>query len=250
MKPIALQLYSLREEAAADFAGVLRTVADIGYVGVEFAGLHGQAPAAIKTIVDDLGLQVCSAHMALPTSENAAQLIDECGALGITKLISGFGPDQFKTLEETQRSAEKFAAAVDLLAGTGIDFGMHNHWWEFETVEGQVPEDVVLAAVPGMFAELDVYWAQVGSGDAPAAVKRLAQHARLLHIKDGMVEPRAPMTAVGAGVLDMPAIIGAADPAVTEWVIVELDACATDMTQAVRDSYTYLVGQGLARGNK
>ncbi len=250
MKPIALQLYSLREEAQKDFAAVLSTVAEMGYVGVEFAGLHGMAPAAVKAIVDDLGLQVASAHMALPTADNAAQLIDECGALGVTKLISGFGPDQFANLDECQRTAEKFAAAVELLAGTDISFGMHNHWWEFKAIDGQMPEDIVLNAVPGMFAELDVYWAQVGCGDAPGSVKRLADRCRLLHIKDGMVEPTNPMTAVGKGVLDMPAVIGAANLDVTEWMIVELDACATDMTEAVRDSYTYLVGNGLAKGNK
>ncbi len=36
--PISLQLYPLREEAAQDFSGALKTVADRGYVGVEFAG--------------------------------------------------------------------------------------------------------------------------------------------------------------------------------------------------------------------
>lgn len=250
MKPISIQLYSLREEAASDFAAVLKTVADIGYVGVEFAGLHGMAPAAVRAIIDDLGLQVSSAHMALPTVENAAQLIDECHTLGITKLVSGFGPDQFATMDEIKASAAKFATAVEVLKGTGIDFGMHNHWWEFKPVDGQMPEDLVLDMVPGMFAEIDVYWAEVGAGNAAAAVARLAKYARLLHLKDGHIDPASPMTAVGHGKLDMPAIVGAADPNVTEWMIVELDACATDMTEAVRDSYTYLVGNGLAKGNK
>ncbi|MCC7494882.1 MAG: sugar phosphate isomerase/epimerase [Fimbriimonadaceae bacterium] len=250
MKPIALQLYTLREAAQADFAGVLQQVAEIGYVAVEFAGLHGVAPVTVKQWCDDLGLQVCSAHMALPTADNAAQLIDECGALGCTKLVSGYGPDQFKTLELCRATAARFQQAAELLQPAGIKFGMHNHYWEFEAIDGQMPEDVVLAAAPSIFAELDVYWAEVGCGDAPGSVKRLAARCDLLHIKDGPVEPRSPMTAVGQGKVDLPAVIAAADPSVTEWLIVELDACATDMLQAVRDSYSYLVGQGLARGNR
>ena len=38
MKPISVQLYSLRDEAAKDFKAVVRRVAEIGYKGVEPAG--------------------------------------------------------------------------------------------------------------------------------------------------------------------------------------------------------------------
>lgn len=33
--PVALQLYSVREALAKDFVGVIKKVANIGYVGVE-----------------------------------------------------------------------------------------------------------------------------------------------------------------------------------------------------------------------
>jgi len=48
------------------------------------------------------------------------------------------------------------------------------------------------------------------------------------------------MVAVGQGKMNIPAVIKAADPEVLEWLIVELDACDTDMTTAVRESYEYL----------
>ncbi len=140
--------------------------------------------------------------------------------------------------------------AVELLAGTGISFGLHNHWAEFEAVDGKLPEDVMLDNVPELFAQLDVYWVAKGGQDPVATVKRLADRAPVLHIKDGPLDPPQPMTAVGKGVLDMPAIIAAADESVLEWVIVELDSCGTDMMEAVKDSYDYLVGEGLAIGNK
>ncbi len=250
MKPIGLQLYTLRDAAAADFAGVLKQVADIGYVAVEFAGLHNLSPKEVKAIVDDLGLKVCSAHMPLPTADNAAQLIEDCQTLGIPRLVSGFGPDQMKTLAGVKDCAAKFQQAAELLKPSGVRFGFHNHYWEFETVEGQIPQDVLLAEAPDAFCELDVYWAEVGCGDAPGSVARLKKHCELLHLKDGNIEPKQPMTAVGAGKLDFPAIIAAADESVTQYVIVELDSCATDMMQAVKDSYSYLIGNGLAKGNK
>jgi actin-like ATPase involved in cell morphogenesis len=57
------------------------------------------------------------------------------------------------------------------------------------------------------------------------------------------------MTALGEGVVDIPGVV-AAGAGSTEWLVVELDRCATDMMQAVRKSYQYVIGKGLALGNK
>ncbi len=250
MTPISIQLYTLREEAAKDFPAVLKTLADIGYTGVEFAGLHGHSPAEIKKIVDDLGLQVSSSHTALPTAENIAQVVDTEKTLGNTRLISGFGPDQFKTLDDCKRSAEKFQTAALLAQENGMTFGMHNHWWEFLTVDGHLVYDYVLEAAPDIFSELDVYWAAYGGSDPAKVVAQHKDRLPVLHIKDGMLEKDESMLAVGSGKVDFPAIVSAADPNVLKWLIVELDRCATDMTEAVRQSYSYLTSSGLASGNK
>jgi hypothetical protein len=58
------------------------------------------------------------------------------------------------------------------------------------------------------------------------------------------------MLAVGSGKMDVPAVINAADPKVLQWLVVELDNCATDMLTAVAQSYAYLTHNGLAQGNK
>lgn len=47
------------------------------------------------------------------------------------------------------------------------------------------------------------------------------------------------MMALGSGVIDIPAIV-AASRGTAEWLIVELDECATDMSEAVRGSFSYL----------
>ncbi|MCK5328239.1 MAG: sugar phosphate isomerase/epimerase, partial [Candidatus Latescibacteria bacterium] len=80
-------------------------------------------------------------------------------------------------------------------------------------------------------------------------VRELGVRAPLLHIKDGPCTKEAPMTAVGEGVVDFRSIVEAAGET-AEWMIVELDRCATDMMEAVATSYTYLIEEGLARGNK
>jgi sugar phosphate isomerase/epimerase len=102
---------------------------------------------------------------------------------------------------------------------------------------------------PGVFFEVDTYWAQTGGVEAADLVRKLGAKAPLLHIKDGPCVKGEPMTAVGDGVMDVGAIVNAGKP-YTEWMIVELDACATDIIEAVAKSYSYLVGKGFAHGTK
>jgi len=248
--PISIQLYSLREQAKDDFTGVLKKVADMGYVGVEPAGLHGMSPAEVKKVLDDLGLVASSTHGPFPNKDNVNEIVDTAKTLGYTRHISGMGPDNFKDLETTLASAKKFQEAAELLKGTGITFGAHNHWWEFDKLfDGKTPHRVLMENAPDLFAQVDTYWVAVGGQDAAETVKKLGARAPLLHIKDGPMDRQKAMTAIGAGKMDWKAVIGAAADT-TEWLIVELDRCDTDMVEAVAASYTYLVSEGLAKGRK
>jgi sugar phosphate isomerase/epimerase len=86
--------------------------------------------------------------------------------------------------------------------------------------------------------------------DPAEVVRGLGARAPLLHLKDGPADSRtSDMTALGTGAMDLAAIVDAGKPH-TEWLIVELDRCATDMMEAVVESYQYLTKAGLARGNK
>lgn len=255
MKPLGIQLYTLRKDVypgGDDLPGVLKTVAEIGYKGVEFAGLHGNDPKEIAKIVADLGLKVCSSHAGVPDKDNVQQIVDTESTLGNTRVIGGIGPEDVKTIDGCKAAAEKFNTAAELLKPHGMTFGFHNHWWEFDTViGGKRVYDILLAEAPGVFSELDVYWAAYGGSDPVEVIKQHSSRIPLLHIKDGMLKQGEHIhTAVGSGMMKTPEIVRAADPNVLQWLIVELDACATDMLEAVRESYYYLTKQGLASGNK
>lgn len=254
MKPIALQLYTLRKDVypgGADLPGVMKTVAEIGYKGVELAGLHGNEPKEIAKIASDLGITICSSHAGVPNRDTVQQIVDTESALGNKRIVGGFGPNDFQTLDACKASAAKFAEAAALLKPHGMTFGFHNHWWEFAAVDGQMIYDCIMAEAPEVFSELDVYWCAFGKSDPAKVTAQYKSRIPLLHIKDGMLrEGEHVHTAVGSGKLDFRSIIDAADPDVLDWLIVELDACATDMLEAVKESYKYLTSQGLASGNK
>jgi sugar phosphate isomerase/epimerase len=251
VKPISIQLYTLRELAKTDLIGVLKRLAGVGYVGVEPFSLYDNQAKDVRKALDDLGLVCSSMHMRFPDKSNINELADIAGTLGFDMVISGLGADDFKTRDALQRTINRAGAAADLVAEKGLRFGYHNHAWEFDKVEGQVPYEALLAEVPKMFSQLDIYWAaNFGTVDPAAVIRAHAQRIPVLHVKDGTLVRKEPNLAVGKGKIDVPACIHAADADTLGWLVVELDHCATDMFTAVEDSYKYLVGEGLARGNR
>ncbi len=252
MKPVALQLYSVRELCAQDFPGTLKRVAEVGYKGVETAGYNGLTAAQVRGLCDDLGLQVVSGHGPLPTDENVEQCIADAQTLGYTTLVSGFGPGDMDTLDKVKACAEKFQRGAELLKPAGLEFAFHNHWWEFHKLDGRLVYDLLLELAPDVKSELDVYWATFGGTDPVEVLAKHGARVPLLHLKDGPLtgDPPDPHTAVGAGKVAMPRIVEAADPGVLRWLIVELDHCATDMFEAVAQSYRYLTESGLGEGTR
>jgi len=250
LAPVSVQLFSVRDEAAKDIIGVLKKIAGFGYKGVEFAGLHGHSPSEIRKVLEDLGLVASSAHVGLPTRENVGEMLDTAHTLGYSMMIAGRGPDDFKTLDAISRAADAFQSAAALLP-KGVRLGYHNHWWEFNRVDGRLGLDFFLERAPGIFSQLDVYWAaHFGAVDV---AKFLAEHKKRtpsLHIKDGPLVRDLPHTAVGKGKMNIPSIVKAADPKTLKWLVVELDSCATDMMTAVKESCDYLTSQGLGEGNR
>ena len=248
-KPISVQLYSLREASAKDFPGVIRAVGKIGYAGVEPAGFFGLKPRELRKIVEEEGMRISSSHGPWASPDNLAEVIDTAGELGVELVSSGFGQEAFTDAAAIRKTAETVNAMDDKLRAAGLTLFLHNHWWEFQLIDGRLKFDVFAELAPRVSFEIDTYWAaNFGAVDPVAVVKKYARRTPLLHIKDGPLVKEKPMVAVGKGKMNIRPIVTAADPAVLRWLVVELDECATDMLDAVRDSYTWLVSQGFAMG--
>lgn len=249
--PIALQLYTVRDALSESFEKTVRRVAEMGYVGVETAGFPGTTPAAAAQLFADLGLEVAGAHSPLPLGDRQNEVLDTMAALGCKRLICAAMPrDEFNSMDGIKRVADSLNQAHEVAQANGLTFGYHNHWWEYGQVDGRRADQVLLEHLdPSIWFEVDTYWVQTAGPDPVDVIQALGARAPLLHIKDGPAVQTEPMVAAGEGVMDIPAII-AAGREHAEWLIVELDRCATEMPVAVEKSYQYLVGQGLARGNR
>jgi len=250
LTPVAVQLYSLRDAAAHDYRAVLERVAAAGFLGVEFADLHGNDPRTVRSWVADLGLTGVAAHRPLPVGDAESRVLDELSQLGVDTLVVPWAaPERFADLAAIRGLADDLVEAHQNAAARGIALGYHNHDFEVATkIDGRTGLAQLFDLVgPSVFAEVDVYWVRVGGADPAALIAELGPRVRLLHIKDGPADDTAsPMTAVGSGIIDFPAIVAASlDVA---WHIVELDACATDMFEAIEASQRWLVDGGLSRG--
>ncbi len=251
--PISVQLYSVRAQInERGLPALLKTIADIGYAGVEFAGYKGLAPAELRKILDDLGLRASSTHGALPTSKNLKEIVEDARALGFTTHVCGPGfGNKVASRDEVLRAAAELQAGAELLRREGLRLAVHNHEYEFDRVfDGQTPHEILRDHAPDLLFELDTYWAAVGGHDPAKVLRQLGARAPLLHIKDGPKQRAAAMTAVGRGAMEWAPVFAAADEKALEWAIVELDACETDMVAAVADSYAYLVSTGYAVGRR
>ncbi len=249
---ISVQLYSLRDEAAKDFEGVLRRLGEVGFIGVELAGFHDLTPKQYAAIVTESGLVTSSAHLTDLSPDGLNAALDDLQEIGCDVAVCAFlPPERFADLDSIQRSADALNKANDIARARGLSLGYHNHWWEFSTsLDGQTAWSALIERLDTtVFVELDIYWTTLGGADPRQVIADLGDRLWLLHVKDGPCDaPESPMVAVGSGTVDIPTILTSAPTA--KWHIVELDRCATDMFTAIADSYRYLVDSGLSQGRK
>ena len=246
--PLALQLYTVRDEIATGRAAVLAAIRSCGYGAVEPYDVRAD-PDAQRAGLDEAGLAVCSVH-ARALGEEAEALLDGARRLGAdTVIVPAVPPERFAGRAAVAALARDLNEAAARAADAGLRFGYHNHDFEFAQVDGRAALEVLADALdPGVLLEVDTYWAAVGlqdPGAVPALLGRLGDRVRYLHVKDGPATSRDDsMTAVGTGRMPVTEILAAAPAA--EWHVVELDRCATDMLTAVRDSIGWLAERGLA----
>jgi sugar phosphate isomerase/epimerase len=243
--PVALQLYTLREELGRGRADILRRVAALGYGAVEPYDVVSD-PDGLRADIDAAGLAVCSVH-ARPFGEQAEATWRGLATAGAgTVIVPHMPPERFADADGVAGLARELNALAARAADRGLRLGYHNHDFELSSLIGGRPALEVLAGQldPAVLLEVDTYWAAVGGQDVPGLLRRLGERVRYLHVKDGPVTRDDPMTALGRGRMPVAEILAAAPGA--EWHVVELDYCATDMMEAVGDSMTWLIDHGLA----
>ena len=244
--PVALQLYTVRDEMARDFAGTVRAVGQIGYAGVEMAGYGDLSAEQMAALLQEAGLRAASTHVALDRLEgNLDAEIEYCLAIGCDHLVLPWLAPERRAPADLRALAPRLNEFGRRCRERGITFGYHNHDFEFVRDDGAYLLDHLLDATdPALVTlELDVYWAAFAGVDPASYLRQRAGRVPLVHLKD--MAPDRSFAEVGDGTLDLQAIFAAAEQG-AHWYIVENDAPKMPSLESARRSLENLRSLGKA----
>ena len=246
--PVALQLYTVRDEAARDFVGTLDQVAGIGYTGVELAGYGPLTAAALRAKLDALGLAVAGSHIALARMETELPaIIRECHTLGCPTLVCPFLPPERRG-EAAFRDVATLLNRIGAAArAEGLALCYHNHAFEFETIiDGLTAYDWLAANTdPALVQlELDAYWVAKAEHNPTALLAQYTGRVPLVHLKDMTADAEQTFAPVGTGSVDFAPIFDAAERGGVQWYIVEQDRAEGSAIDAARTSFANLKQMG------
>lgn len=239
---VGLQLYTIRDAMTADPLGTLKKVSEMGYKNMEMASysngmFYGYAPKEFKKIINDLGMEIISSHAAVEstgiTTENAQKMAADHAEAGVKFCVQPWVNEQDRNIETYKRMVGDWNKVGEIMKSVGIQFGYHNHNFEFATIDGIVPYyDLYLAELdPELVTmELDLFWATKAGQDPVAMFEKYPGRFQLLHLKDMSLD-NAPyfdvikddITSVGSGLIDFKRILAAKETAGVKYTFVEDD---------------------------
>lgn len=265
---IALQLYSIRDAINAENAvEVLKSLADMGYDGVELAGLYGMSAAELKAAADAAGLAVVSAHINwFELTGDTDGWVENLKVLGCAQaVIPHMTADNLPGGANWADVEAKIRALAATLNENGIRLAYHNHDFEFELVGGETKLDYLyrVFSLEELSCQIDTCWVNVAGTDPAAYVRKYEGRCPTVHFKDfhGVkngcpyaligVEDKKPddtgtfeFRPCGSGVQDFAQILAASEAVGADWVIVEQDSpsMGKSSVECAQMSISYLKG--------
>jgi sugar phosphate isomerase/epimerase len=243
---IGLQLYTVRADMQKDVEGTLAKIAEIGFKEVEFAGYFNRTPEQIKTTLKKNGLSAPSAHVSLAVMKDKAnwqKTLEVSQAIGHKYLILAYlMPNERTSFDDYKRLTEVMNQAGADCKKAGIQFGYHNHDFEFMAMEGQMPFDHLLKNTDPKLVkiELDLYWIEKAKQSWSKYFDMYPGRYELLHVKDMDNTPKEFFTEVGRGKIDFKAIFAQAKKAGVKHYFVEQDQTPASPFDSIKVSYDYL----------
>lgn len=239
---VGLQLYTIRDAMAADVPGTLKKLSDMGYKNLELANyadgkFYGYVPAEFKKMVSDLGMDIVSSHTSVEaagiTMESAKKMADDHAILGVKYCVQPWVEEVDRNIESYKKMIADWNQVGAVMKEVGIQFGYHNHNFEFANIDGVVPYyDIFMPEMdPTLITmELDMYWATKAGQDPVEMFNKYPGRFQLFHFKD-MAQQSAPfydvikddITSVGAGLIDFKRIYAARETAGMKYLFVEDD---------------------------
>lgn len=223
---IGLQLYTMRDMMKISVPATLELISAVGYNEVEFAGYYNHSPKEIRQLVSDNGLTAPSTHIMLDNfSDGPQKVIDSALEIGHQYVVVPYLTEAQRgtSLQTYTDLAEKLDRWGETLRKAGLTLGYHNHDFEFERRDGQLPFDVLLnnTAKENLCIEMDLYWMAKAGQDPLAYFEQHPGRFKLWHVKD--MDSEGNFADVGTGTINFEKIFAKAELAGVEHRFVERD---------------------------
>lgn len=248
--PIALQLYSIREDLEEDLKGTLEKVKSMGYQGVELAGLYGLTPEDFKSALGAFDLKPVSAHVPfIDMIADPEKVMSDYALIGCEYIVIPYLTEEYRPGEEKFNEVIEGARVLGEIANKhNLTLLYHNHDFEFTEIDGEYALDILYKELPAelLKAELDTCWVNVGGEDPATYIKKYSGRTPVVHLKDFMIAGKKPakmyeligieeeekeseegafeFRPLGMGLQDIPSILEASAASGAKWVVVEQDA--------------------------
>ena len=239
---VGLQLYTIRDAMTEDTPGSLKKISDLGYRNLELADyaegkFYGYTPKDFRTMVEDLGMVVLSSHTKVEaegiTLDNAKAMAEAHAELGAKYCVQPWVEEVDRNIESYKKMVADWNEVGSIMKDVGIQFGYHNHNFEFDTLDGIVPYyDIFMAELDAELVtmEIDLFWVTKAGQDPVEMFNKYPGRFQLFHLKD-MRTQEAPfydvikddISSVGDGIIDFKRILAAKDVAGMKYHFVEDD---------------------------
>ena len=242
---ISVQLWSVKDEVKADFKGTLKTLADMGFEGVEFANEFGEFSGdalAIKKVLDSLSLKGSGAHVSFEqlNDKNFAETVSFYQILGVDMLIVGWDERAWHP-EGIKEVVGLLSKLSKKLAPFGMKTGFHNHDHEFNDFKGSTYWDYIAVNTPeNVVLQQDVGWTTYAGKDPIAYVEKYPGRTLTTHYKVKLPEgTKGKLPIIGQDTIDWLNLTKAnMTVGGTLWLVVEQEEYPNGLTplQAVEKS--------------
>ncbi len=247
-KIIGIQLYTLHQQMKEDALGTMNQVADIGYNAIETAGyadrkFYGFDPAEFKTITEDMGMLAQSSHAGVNLT-NIDETIEDTIQAGMSYLVLPSLDKSIRgSIDNYRQVADEFNLMGEKCQEAGIKFAYHNHAFEFEQLEEQIPYDVLLENTDPVLVsmQLDLYWIVYAGADPIDYFNRFPGRFELFHVKDMSREATMESTEIGEGTIDFKSIFTQKALAGMKYFYLEQESFHMDPFASIAQSYDYLL---------
>lgn len=210
-RKIGIQLWTFRNVVKEDLNGTLAAISKIGFSGIEPYGYDGKffgiEPSEFRKICAGLNLEIFSTHTGI-TAENAdfyAQKAKEAGLQHI--ILPSMMGRPHATIADYQKVAEELNRIGEICRQHQIQFGYHNHDFEFQKIDGQVPYDIMLRETDPQLVsfQMDFYFVVKVGLDPLDYIANYPGRFGTFHIKD--VNRQGESCIVGNGLVDFKTIL-------------------------------------------